>query len=125
MNRNDKEFMVEHIRTQYTEKQSTELDELCALDAKVKAPANTFGYVFGSIGAVIMGAGMSLVMEKDFAAWFSLGEETALFAGIAIGAVGLVMALVNYPIYKSILASRRKKYAGKILELSDKIMEGK
>ena len=54
MNKNDQQFMAEKIRTQYVEKQSTELDELRALDAKVKRPANVFGYTFGSISAIVM-----------------------------------------------------------------------
>ena len=58
----DQEFMVEKIRSQYTEQQHTELDALKALDAKVKKPAKVFGYVYGSLGAIVMGAGMSLVM---------------------------------------------------------------
>jgi len=32
------------------------------------------------------------------------------------------MALLTYPIYKSIMASRRKKYGAEILALSEKIM---
>ena len=56
MNRNDRQFMAQRIRTQYMEKQSTELDSLRELDARVKRPANVFAYVFGSISAVIMGA---------------------------------------------------------------------
>ena len=36
--------------------------------------------------------------------------------------VGMFMAIINYPIYKGILGSRRKKYADKIIALSDKIM---
>ena len=59
MNRNDKEFIAQRIRTQYTEKQATELDSLRALDAKVKRPANVFAYVFGSLSAIIMGSGMA------------------------------------------------------------------
>ena len=62
MTKNDQEFMVEKIRTQYTEKENTQLDELKRLDAKVKRPVNTFAYVFGSVSAIIMGCGMSLVM---------------------------------------------------------------
>ena len=62
MNKNDQEFLVQKIRSQYTEKESTELDALRELDAKVKRPANVFAYVFGSISAIIMGVGMSLVM---------------------------------------------------------------
>ena len=42
MSNNDQEFLVQKIRTQYTEKQHTELDTLKALDAKVKRPANVF-----------------------------------------------------------------------------------
>ena len=42
---------------------------------------------------------------------------------IVIGIVGMFMAIINYPIYKGILGSRRKKYADKIIALSDKIME--
>jgi len=36
--------------------------------------------------------------------------------------VGMILALVNYPIYKGILGRRKKKYAGEILKLSEKIM---
>ena len=121
MNNNDQEFLVQKIRSQYTEKQHTELDELKALDAKVKKPANVFGYVYGSIGAIVMGAGMSLVMTDigDM-----LGMTHTMVPGILIGIVGMAMALTTYPIYKKILASRKKKFAGKIMELSDRVMKG-
>ena len=119
MNNNDQEFLVQKIRTQYTEKQHTELDELKALDAKVKRPANVFAYTYGSAGAIIMGAGMSLVMTEVGAI---IGLTNAMVFGIAVGIVGLGMALSTYPIYKRILSSRKKKYAGEILALSEKIM---
>ena len=119
MNRNDKEFIAQRIRTQYTEKQATELDSLRALDAKVKRPANVFAYVFGSLSAIIMGSGMSLVMTDIGAI---IGITSTMVPGIAIGVAGLLMAAVNYPIYKGILNSRKKKYASKIIELSDKIL---
>ena len=38
MNRNDKSFMVEKIRTKYVEKKDGSLDELRKLDKKVKLP---------------------------------------------------------------------------------------
>ena len=63
MNKNDQQFMAQKIRTQYMEKEFTELDALRALDARVKRPANVFAYAFGSISAIIMGAGMSLAPE--------------------------------------------------------------
>ncbi|MBE6668363.1 MAG: dihydropteridine reductase [Ruminococcaceae bacterium] len=119
MNKNDQQFMAQKIRAQYMEKESTELDALRELDAKVKRPANVFAYVFGSISAIVMGAGMSLVMT-DIGA--TIGITSALVPGIAIGVVGLCMALLTYPIYKKILNSRKKKYGAEILSLSDKIM---
>lgn len=119
MSNNDQEFLVQKIRTQYTEKQHTELDELKELDAKVKRPVNAFAYTFGSISAIIMGAGMSLVMTDVGS---KIGMRETMVPGIAVGVVGMVMALANYPIHKSMLNSRKKKYAAEILELSEKIM---
>ena len=116
---NDQEFLVQKIRTQYTEVEHTQLDELKALDAKVKRPANVFAYIFGSISAIIMGCGMSLVMTDIGEI---LGLANAMVPGIAIGVVGLVMALLTYPIHKRIISRRKKKYGPEILALSEKIM---
>lgn len=117
----DKEFMVEKIRSQYTEAEHTELDTLKALDIKVKKPANVFACVYGSIGAVVMGAGMSLVMTDIGAI---LGITGTLVPGIALGIAGLIMCCTTYPIYKKILRSRKKKYAPQIIDLSDRIAKG-
>ena len=121
MNRNDQDFLVQKIRTQYTEKEHTGLDELKELDSKVKRPANVFAYIFGTISAIVMGSGMSLVMT-DIGT--TVGISDPMLPGIVIGIAGMFMAIINYPIYKGILGSRRKKYADKIIALSDKIMKG-
>ena len=118
---NDQEFVVEKIRSQYTEARHTELDVLKALDARVKKPANIFGYVYGTIGAIVMGAGMSLVMT-DIGSVLGIAEP--LVPGIAVGLVGLVMTCTTYPIYNKILNIRKKKYAPQILELSERAMKG-
>ena len=115
---NEQEYLVQKIRTQYTEKQHTELDELRELDRKVKAPAGTFAYIFGSLSALIMGAGMSLIMT-DVGKF--IGVDSPMTPGLVIGIAGLVMAIANYPIYKEILAGRRKKFAQQIIALSDRI----
>ena len=119
MNRNDQQFMAQKIRAQYIEKQPSELDELRRLDEKVKRPANAFAYTYGSLSAIIMGAGMSLVMTEIGAI---VGIASPMIPGIVIGVVGLGMALLTYPIYKRILRSRKEKYSEEILKLSDKIM---
>ena len=112
MNRNDQQFIAQKIRTQYMEKESTELDALRELDRKVKRPANVFAYVFGSVSAIIMGAGMSLVMT-DIGA--TIGIASAFVPGIVIGVVGLGMALLTYPMYKAVLQSRKNKYGAEII----------
>ena len=121
MNKNDKEFLVQKIRTQYTEKENTQIDELKSLDRKVKRPANVFSYIFGSIAALIMGSGMSLTMTDISEI---VGIENPMVTGIIIGVIGMFMAIINYPIYKGMLNSRRRKYADEIIALSDKIMKG-
>ncbi len=120
INKNDQEYLVQKIRTQYTEKQHTELDELKALDKKVKKPANIFAYVFGSIAALIMGMGMSLVMTDIGGV---VGIAAPMLPGIVTGVIGMLMAIINYPVYKSLLGSRRRKFADEIIKLSDRIIK--
>ena len=119
MNRNDRQFIAQKIRAQYVEKESSELDTLRELDRKVRRPANIFAYIFGSIAAIIMGAGMSLVMT-DIGAM--VGILNPLVPGIVVGIIGMALALVNYPMYKAILGNRKKRYGDEILSLSEKIM---
>ena len=118
---NDKEFVVEKIRSQYTQPQHSDLDTLKALDAKVKKPVRVFGYTYGSLSAIVMGAGMSLVMTDIGAI---LGISETMIPGILIGLVGMVMVLTTYPICKKILNARKKKFAPQIVELSERIMKG-
>lgn len=118
MNTN-KEYEVQKIREHYTEKKPTELDALKELDAKVKRPANIFAYVFGSISSIVMGLGMSLVMTDMGGV---LGIENTMITGIIIGMVGMLGAIIDYPIYKKILGRRRKKYSDEIIALSDNII---
>lgn len=101
MNKNDQEFLVQKIRSQYTEKESTELDALRELDAKVKRPANVFAYVFGSISTIIMGVGMSLVMT-DIGA--TVGISDSMLPGIIIGIAGMFMAIINSQFTKAFSA---------------------
>lgn len=121
MNRNDASFIAQKIRAQYMEKDAAqgELDRLRELDVKAKRPARIFGWVFGTVGAVVMGAGMSLVMTDIGAA---VGIAEPMSAGIAVGVIGMLMAIANYPIYKAILASGMRKYADSILALSEKLV---
>lgn len=123
MNRHDEEFTIQKIRMQYTEKGPAALDKLKALDAKAKRPATVFAYVFGSLGAIVLGSGMSLVMT-DIADKLNFIDKP-MPVGIAIGVIGLIITSINYPIYRAILNSRKRKYSERILKLSEELMSNK
>lgn len=62
---------------------------------KQHSPINwgiVFTWVIGIIGALVMGFGMSKVMVGD-------PSQTDLLIGIGTGIVGLIICVLNYPIY--------------------------
>lgn len=122
MNKNDQEFLVQKIRTQYTEKESNEIDALRALDARVKRPANVFAYTFGSLSAIVMGAGMSLVMT-DIGSALGAYRSFAMPLGILIGTLGILAVAAAYPIYNRITKKERERVAPEILRLTDELMK--
>ena len=111
---------VQRIRQKYLPQEQTDLQKLKALDAKVKRAPDVFAYIYGSISAIVMGAGMSRVMT-DIGAYFGIVDS--MIPGIGIGLVGMALALSTYPIYCGLLDARKKKYGPQILELSRQIME--
>lgn len=117
---NDKEFLVREIRSKYTEKEYSSIDELKRLDRAVKRPAEIFAYSFGILSSLVMGFGMSLVMT-DIGK--TLGFYNCNQFGVVVGIVGLFLVSANYPMYKKMISSRRKKYSERILALSEKILE--
>ncbi len=119
MERNDQQFLAQKIRAQYLEKESTELDALRTLDRHVRRTPAVFAWIFGSISALIMGSGMSLIMT-DIGA--HIGLEATLLPGLVLGVIGMLLAIINYPIYRSLLRHRRRKYADSILQLSDRVL---
>ena len=104
---------IERIRASYTEKEITKFDELKELDKKVKRPAQIFAYVYGALSSLVLGTGMCLAMKV-------IGNSMAF--GIGIGLVGIALTLTTYPIFKAILKKRKNKYAPKIFELSNSLL---
>ena len=106
---------VQKIKNQYTTKQQTKIDQLKQLDKKVKKPARVFAYVFGTIGALVLGTGMCLAMKV-------IGDM--MLAGVGIGLVGIGMVSCNYSMYKAVLDSRKSKYSNQILARTNQIEYG-
>ena len=110
---------VEKIRSAYLPKvrEEDKLKELEALDKKVHRPAKTFAYVFGTVGSLVLGTGMSLAMKVIGA---SLSFVMPL--GIGVGILGILLVSINYPLFKKILRARKNKYSKQIIELSDTLL---
>lgn len=104
---------IEKIRSRYEKKEMGKLDELKALDKRVKRPAETFAYIFGGVGALTLGTGMCLAMKV-------IGNM--MIPGIVIGLMGIAMVSATYSLYKKILKSRRNKYAKQIFALTDELL---
>lgn len=52
-----------------------------------------------------------------------LQQQDMVTLGIVVGIIGIVMAGVNYPIYKKMLENGKKKYAFEIVELAKEISD--
>ena len=111
---------IDRIRQKYeTNPVDEKLQRLHNLDASVHNSATAASIAVGTIGSLIMGFGMSTVMTK-------LGEALGLGAyatpvGIAIGVVGLIIAVCAYPLYRAISEHRKKKVAPEILALIEEL----
>lgn len=115
---------LKQIREKYTPPTEVEdkMARLRRLDASVTNTAQAVALVFGVIGALILGFGMSLIMT-DLAEIFGSYKNMAMLLGIAIGIVGGVLASLAYPVYNAIVKAKRKQLAPEIIRLIDELMK--
>lgn len=115
---------IKAIRKKYTAPEETEdkMAQLRRLDAAVTQKATSVSLVFGVIGALILGMGMSLAMT-DIGKIIGLAGGMAMLIGILIGIIGIVLVSVAYPIYNSIIKKEREKIAPEIIRLTDELMK--
>ena len=115
---------VKRIREKYTAptEEENKMARLRRLDASVTATAQTAAISMGTIGALVLGFGMSLIMT-DLAQRLSLSPDLAMTIGIPVGLVGGIIASLAYPAYCSIVRVKRKKLAPEIIRLTDELMK--
>lgn len=115
---------LKKIREKYTPPTETEdkMARLRRLDASVTNTAQAVALVFGVLGALILGFGMSLCMTdlKDILGSY---RDMNMVIGIAIGLFGGILAGLAYPIYNAIVKHKRKKLAPEIIRLTDELMK--
>lgn len=115
---------LRRIRAKYTPKTETEdkMARLRRLDASVTQTAQAVALVFGVLGALLLGLGMSLIMS-ELGELLGMRHAVALVVGISVGAVGGALVSVAFPIYNSILQKKRKSIAPEILRLADELLK--
>lgn len=110
---------VEQIRKKYLPPEENKMEQLRKLDRSANQKAQAWAIGIGVIGALILGAGMSLCMTE-------LGGflgGTAMFLGIPVGIVGLVLVALAYPVYNRVLQKERERIAPQVLQLTEELMK--
>ena len=115
---------IKRIREKYTQKNEDEnkMERLIKLDRSVTQTAQIVALIFGIIGTLILGLGMSLIMT-DLVGIFGSHKTLAMVTGIIIGLIGGALASLAYPIYNRIVKKKREKLAPEILRLTDELMK--
>lgn len=115
---------IKAIRKKYAapEEMEDKMAQLRRLDAGVTQKASVISLVFGVIGALILGFGMSLAMT-DLGEILGSYREMAMLFGIIIGIVGIVLVSLAYPLYNRIVKKEREKIAPEIIRLTDELMK--
>lgn len=111
---------INDIRKKYLPKDEDKMSQLRRLDASVYRKGTVVSLVIGIIGALVMGAGMSLVMT-DIGA--KLGMTSVMVPGIVIGLVGMIGVCLAYPVYQAVTKHERERIAPEIIRLSDELLK--
>lgn len=110
---------LERIRKKYLPQEPDKMEQLRRLDRGASQKAQAGAIALGVIGTLVLGTGMSLCMTK--LSGFLGG--TAMFIGIPVGIVGIILIALAYPLYNHILKKERQRIAPEILRLTDELMQ--
>ena len=117
---------VRSIREKYISKETGEkedkLSRLRRLDSGVVQKATSVSLVFGIVGVLILGLGMSLAMS-DLGGMLGMKSGLSMLFGVIIGIVGGILASLAYPVYNIITRHERAKIAPEIIRLTDELMK--
>lgn len=112
---------IASIRKQYQAPDSPEasapqskLERLKALDARVKNTANLFGLVFGVVGILVFGLGLTMILEWSL--WLY---------GVIVMIAGAIPTALAYPVYRLVLRKKKEKYGDEIVKLCEEVLQEK
>ncbi|MBE6582272.1 MAG: hypothetical protein E7648_03290 [Ruminococcaceae bacterium] len=116
---------IKAIRKKYERPKESEssMEKLRRLDESVTRKATVVSLIFGIIGALVMGFGMSLILVEKLGEFLGMGSVASMLTGIPIGIVGIALVALAYPMYNLIVKKERERIAPEILRLTDELMK--
>lgn len=116
---------IKKIRAKYAKKDNSAEDKMARLrrlDNSVTQRAEAVSLVFGIVGTLILGFGMSLAMSQ-LSEILGSNKDLAMLIGVIIGVIGGVVASLAYPIYNLLIKRGRAKIAPEVIKLTDELMK--
>lgn len=113
---------IRRIRSKYTPPSEDKMAQLRRLDKQAGAKAARAAIILGTVGALVLGVGMSLVMTELYAQ-LGLPHQTALIIGIFVGIIGIAAVCLARPLYSLVLRRARKRLAPRIISLTDELLK--
>lgn len=107
---------IEEIRRRYLplSREEGKLHRLRRLHRRVYGLAQGLSIVLGVSGILLFGTGLTFALE-----W------SIIEAAIPLGAAGLLLAALAYPVYAIVLGRGKRKYGKEILALSEELLKEK
>ena len=103
---------IEAIKKKYVKKEDDPFDQLQKLDRSAERPGTMLGIMFGILGTLLLGTGMSCCLVWQL-----------YVPGVIAGLLGTILIGMAYPLYKKITKREREKLAPQILSLSEDLLK--
>ncbi|MBQ4625471.1 MAG: hypothetical protein IJB51_13095 [Clostridia bacterium] len=114
---------IRSIRKKYAApEEEDKMARLRRLDGAATQKATMLALIFGVVGALVMGSGMSLAMT-EIGVLLGLPQNLGMLIGIPVGLVGIGLVSAAYPVYNRTLKRERKKLAPEIIRLTDELLK--
>lgn len=104
---------INNILNDYLPKSESnnKLDYLRKLDFKVKNIPMIVGLNLGIIGTLIFGLGLTCFLEWNL-----------IILGFIFSLLGMIVAVMAYPLYKVIYKRMKNRYSGEIIKISNELL---
>jgi len=114
---------LKKIREKYTPRTEAEdkMERLRQLDKRVTQKATVVSMIFGIVGTLILGFGMSLIMS-ELSEILGSYEKLSTVIGVIIGVLGGVIAGIAYPVYNFVSRRERERVAPEVIRLADELL---